>query len=149
MADAKRGCWIPGVPELGLGGQCAVLAGVTALATIGVAITAGMIAGPQGVRGAVLAGLLCLGSSELALALTQLGRKGDPGGALTGMLLGMICRLGMPLAGSLAIRLWAPELMAAGALQSLIVLYLVTLAVEVSLELCNISLPRYRAKRTT
>lgn len=147
MVDAERKCWLPGMPALGLGGQCALLAGVTVTAGAIIAGVAYGVAGSQGVWATMVAAVLCLVGSELALMLTRLGQQPTPGAALTGMLLGMICRLGIPLFGSLAIRLTAPSLFAAGALYYLIALYLVTLAAEVALELCNVTLPKYRARR--
>jgi hypothetical protein len=148
MVDAKPTCWLPGLPLAGLARQCALLAGVTLAAGAIVGAIAYGAVGRDGIAAAAVAGLLCLAGAESALMFTQLGRQHTSRGALTGMLLGMCCRFGIPLLGSLAIRLAAPRLFAAGALYCLIALYLVTLTVEIGLELCNVSLPRYRGGRS-
>lgn len=145
LVDAKRTCWLPGFPALGLAGQCALLAAITLLVGSIAAVIAYRQVGIDGVWGAVVAGVLCLTGSELALMFT---RRPSTDNGLTGMLLGMMCRLGVPLVGSLLIRFGSPRLFEAGALYCLIALYLVTLTVEVGFELCNASLSRSAAGRS-
>jgi len=136
-------CWSQSVARLGVAGQCALLAAV-ALATYAmVSPVAYHLYGLPGCLAAAVGALLPLLGSELAIVAYRLGDA--PSAPLRGMLLGMMLRLGVPLAGSLAIRLRGGPIFEAGALYYLILFYLVMLAAEVGFEVGQI--PRGLASR--
>jgi hypothetical protein len=114
---------------------CALLAGGAAMAYLVVGLVGQAIQGAEAWAAAGVAALLCLAGAELALVSSRIARRGSPQGALVGLLVAMGCRLVVPLAGSLAIRFGSPHLFTSGALYYLVVFYLVTLTLEVGLEL--------------
>lgn len=65
---------------------------------------------------------------------------------MSGVLLGMLVRLATPAAAWIACQLWAPDWMALGFAEALLVLYLVGLAAETTLIVQTI--PRYRPRGT-
>ncbi len=137
--DVSRVSWPPVISRLGCGAQCATLAGATLVVLAGVAIIEYCYRGLDGLLAVALPAAICLAGSEGSLVSTRLARKSSGDGFLRGMLFGMSFRLAVPLTGAIFIRLFAPELVAAGALYYLILFYLVTLAIEIGFELSNLS----------
>jgi hypothetical protein len=111
------------------------LALVTVAIYLVVTSVAYAISGRQGCIAASVAALLCLAGAELALLVMHLGRRRSVRAALIAMLGAMGLRLAIPLSGSVIIRLAKGPLLEAGALYYLIVFYVVTLAIEIPLEM--------------
>lgn len=114
-------------------GSCAVLA----LALLPFAAGAAWYGyGRSGQMGLVAAGIAfgtCWLSGSLALAATFFGQR--LGGALHGVLLGMIFRMGLPLAVGLVLQKNSPPLSEARVFLMILGLYLVALVVETLLSL--------------
>lgn len=136
---------MPGFARLGLPGQCALLAAVTLAVYLVAAPIGYSLKGADGCLAAAVAAGLTLFGTETALVATRRAR--GPSAALRGMLVGMMLRLGVPLFGSLAIKIRGGAALEGGALYYLIVFYLVTLAIEIALEVCRIPGGFARPKR--
>lgn len=146
VSAARAVGWLPSAPR-GLAGGCALLA-VATLLTLLIAGSIGFaLYGMWGLLAASLAAVLCLSGAEAALVASRLAQRAKPDQALTGMLLAMLFRMAAPLAGALWIYLQGDRLVAAGAWYQLIVFYLVTLAVEVGLQLQGLPAPRLAPRR--
>ena len=84
--------------------------------------------GKLGVAAAAVASLLCWVSGMLSLGLMLLFR--DPANAVSGLLLGMLFRMGIPLGAGVVLQNSHSELLKAGVLGMTVGMYLLGLCVE-------------------
>lgn len=84
--------------------------------------------GRNGVCSAAIAAGICWLGAAIALAIAA--RTAGTNNAVTGVLLGMLFRMGIPLAAGFVLRDNVPSLAAAGVLGMVLCYYFVTLAVE-------------------
>jgi hypothetical protein len=101
---------------------------LTGVALAAVALTAG---GTRALLAELAAGVVCLAAGLVALLATSLVPRSA---ALYGMLIGMLLRMGLPLAAALVWRARGGPLVEAGAIYYLIPFYLVMLLVETLLQ---------------
>ena len=113
--------------------RCAILGlGVLAVAAFLIPLSF-QLDGTSGVAAATAAALVCYTGAALALLLGD--RFRGPDLAVVGLLVGMFCRTGLPLATALVIHLRTTALSEAGLPIYLLVFYLFCLAVETWLSL--------------
>lgn len=126
--------------RLGLAARAAILVSVVAL-TYAVAGPVGWhVSGAMGLWASGVAAGVCLLGATLALVVSY--RLRDPQRALTGMLLGMLLRMGIPLGFAAGMFLFGGVLAEAGVFYYLVAFYLVTLAAETLLSLPPTDTPR-------
>jgi len=125
--------WLTRVRGWGLAAQSAVLLGVVLVACGIVMPVAGFVSGSAGIAAALVAAGLCLLGAGLALVACRLFR--GPEHVLPAVLVGMLLRMGIPLASGLALQFQGGPLAEAGLLVYLVVFYPVTLFVETALSL--------------
>lgn len=113
--------------------RCALLALSVLLVAALVVPLAYRSSGVPGVVAAALAALICFAGAAAALLLND--RLRGPDLAAPALLLGMLCRTGLPLVTALVIHLRAKELSEAGLPICLLIFYLLCLAVETWLSL--------------
>jgi hypothetical protein len=139
----------PDVPPTGslasLLGACAVLFVVLAPLAIAIACFAYTRSGTIGIVAAAIAGSLCWVSASLALVAAFFGQRWN--NPIAGILGGTLLRLGLPLAGGLAIQQTQPALDQAGCFTMILGLYLVALVVETALSLKFVPQPLAKLKR--
>jgi hypothetical protein len=139
----------PDVPPTGsltsLLAACAVLFAVLAPLAIAMACFAYSRSGTIGIVAAAIAGGICWVSASLALVAAFLGQRWN--NPIAGILGGTLLRLGLPLAGGLAIQQTQPALAQAGCFTMILGLYLVALVVETALSLKFVPQPRTNVKR--
>jgi hypothetical protein len=107
---------------------CAVLAAVVTAAFVAIAWISSTRHGSQGVVAAAVAAGVCLASGIAALAATAAFRNTPS--QLTGVFLAMLLRTGVPLAAAITLTNASPMLARAGLFGTMVVFYLLTLAVE-------------------
>jgi hypothetical protein len=112
--------------------RCLVLVAVTALACAAVAAWRYSQVGTQGVFAALAAAAICLAGAMAALVVTGTMR-GSPHAAVSGMLLGMLFRMGLPLGAIMAFQKMGGPLVEGGIVGCLLLVYPVTLLAEVAL----------------
>ena len=127
----------------GLACQSAVLLAAALAVYAMVAPVAGSLGGWVGLAAAAVAAGLCLLGAELALVACRL--LDNPKYVLCAMLVGMLLRMGIPLASALAIQFQGGALAKAGLLVYLVVFYPVTLFVETALSLPSGEDPQHRS----
>jgi hypothetical protein len=110
-----------------------LLAAVTAVAFAGVAAWRFSQVGAIGIWAAAAAASICLAGAAAALVATGMLRGGGPHAAVSGMLLGMLFRMGLPLGALVAFQQNGGPLVAAGIVGCLLLVYPVTLLAEVAL----------------
>ena len=125
--------WLTNLRSRSLAVRGAVLVSVVLVLLALVGPVGWALDGPTGVAAATAAAALCFVGTALALGLSHLLRA--PKHVLHGVLLGMIARMGIPLACGLAIHLQDGSLAQGHFLHYLLVFYPVTLAVETFLSL--------------
>jgi len=119
--------------KLGMGGRVALL---TALMLLLYAVVAPLAYWHSGIPGLLAAGLpavVCLGGAIGALLLS--GHFRGPTGALTGLLLSIIVRTGLPLLLAIFLCFQPGALAKAGGVYYLVVFYVLMLGVETPLSL--------------
>lgn len=89
--------------------------------------------GVNGIWAAAVAGLVCWVGATAALAIA--GSFANPQQAVVGLLLGMFCRLGLPLGAGFVLSTQGGVLIESGVLGILVAYYLVALIVETLLSL--------------
>ena len=110
-----------------------LLVAVTAVAFTGVAAWRFSQVGVIGIWAAAIAAAICLVGAVAALIATGMLRGGGPHAAVSGMLLGMLFRMGLPLGALVAFQQNGGTLVAAGIVGCLLLVYPVTLLAEVAL----------------
>jgi hypothetical protein len=125
--------WVAAMRDLGLAAQLAVLAGAV-LAVWGlVAPVAGLVGGVAGLAAAATAGGVCWLGAAAALVASR--AFGDGKRALSGVLYGMLLRMGIPLFSALALQMTVKYLADAHLLVYFLAFYPVTLLLETTLSL--------------
>ena len=100
--------------------------------------------GQMGVVSAGVAVVICWLSAVIALTISAVMR--GPQNAIQGVLLGMIFRMGLPMAAGLILSINVPPLAKAGVFEMILVFYLITLVVETILSLGLVHTPKDAAK---
>jgi len=123
-----------------LGLRCALLVGAAALAGGAAAWWQSRAGGGQAMGAALAAVGICLAGAVPALLLTAWW-KGTPHAAMGSALLGMLFRMGIPLAAVMILHRpgGGGELLAAGIVGSVLIVYPVTLLTEVALAVSLLS----------
>ena len=121
------------LPQRSLAVRAAVLGMAVLLVAAGLAPVAGVRSGWAGLCAAGAAAAVCLIGAVAALAISHVLR--GPAFVLPALLLGMMVRMGLPLALALIYQFWGGGLADAGFLVYLLVFYPVTLTVETILSL--------------
>ncbi len=124
---------VQAVARWGVVARTAALFAAVAVAYLIVAPVAWAIGGATGLLGSAVAAGLCLAGATLALLVSFILR--GPNFALQNLLLGMLLRMGVPLALGLALHTQVDQLAAGGMLYYLVGFYFVTLTVETVLTL--------------
>jgi hypothetical protein len=106
---------------------------IAALAFAAVAAWRYSQVGPMGIWAAAVATAICLAGAAAALVATGLFRGAGPHGAVSGMMLGMLFRMGLPLGALMAFQQNGGALVEAGIVGCLLLVYPVTLLAEVAL----------------
>jgi hypothetical protein len=126
----------------GLAVRVAVLMAVTAVAFVGVAAWRYSQVGPIGIGAAAIAAAICFAGAAAALVATAVLRSGGPQVAVSGMLLGMLFRMGLPLGALTAFQQIGGPLVEAGIVGCLLLVYPVTLLAEVALAISLLEPPQ-------
>jgi hypothetical protein len=126
-----------------LGIACAVLSGVTLVALGGFAWYGYAMHGLAGLAAALVAAGVCWAGALLALLLTEVLRSPQQGAS--GPLLGMVTRLGLPLATGILLDRRGGPLANAGVFGIIISFYFVTLVAETWLAVRLIAASRNKA----
>src|SRR5262245_52080069 len=113
--------------------RVALLVAVTAVVFAGVAAWRFWQAGAMGILAAAVAAAICLSGAAAALITTGTLRGGGPHAAVSGMLLGMLFRMGLPLGALVAFQQHGGALVEAGSVGCLLLVYPVTLLAELAL----------------
>lgn len=125
-----------------LGLRLALLTAVAVLAFAGVAAWRFSQVGAIGVWAAAVAAAICLAGAAAALIATAALRNTGPQGAVSGMLLGMLFRMGLPLGALMAFQQNGGPLAEAGIVGCLLLVYPVTLLAEVALAVSLLQPPK-------
>jgi hypothetical protein len=115
-----------------LGLRVVLLIVVTGVASAAIAAWRYSQVGGPGVLAAIVAAGICLAGALVALIVTGTMR-GTPHAAVSGMLLGMLFRMGLPLGALVAFQQNGGPLAQAGIVGCLLLVYPVTLLAEVAL----------------
>lgn len=118
--------------------------------TLAVALAAPLMAwlargryGDNGIAAVVVAAVVCWGSASLAMFATLLMNRRSH--AVPGVLLGMLIRMSLPLVAGMVLSAQVPWLAEGRLLGQVVVLYLITLAVETALVVKIVSAAPARA----
>jgi hypothetical protein len=125
--------WLGNLQNRGVAVRAALLGAAVMVALAIVAPVGICLCGAGAMAAATVAACLCLAGAGSALIVSAPFR--GPQHALTGLLLGMALRMGIPLIVGLALQIRGGPLVKAGLLYYLLVFYAVTLAVETALSL--------------
>jgi hypothetical protein len=120
--------WFANVPGRGLMAETAVLLLAVLAMYVAVAPFAAWHRGPIGLAAAAVAAAFCLLGAEVGLLVARHFR--DPERAWQGMLVGMLPRMGIPIALGLLFQLRGGPLAESGLLVYLVVFYPVALGVD-------------------
>ena len=131
MTDNSSNLQTPGKVEIGI--SCGLLTVVLLAAYPLFAWFGYSQHGADGLLAAAVAGIVCWFGGIAALVLTTSVRS--PEGAVSGTLLGMLFRMGFPLAAGVMLDRSGGALAAAGVLGMILLYYLLTLVVETLLSL--------------
>ena len=125
--------WLVRLRSCGLAAQLTILVAAALVVYAVVAPLAGYVGGPMALVAAATAAALCLLGAASALVACRAFR--DPKQALSGLLVGMALRMGIPLFSALAVQVFVAALAEAYVLIYFLVFYPVTLFVETILSL--------------
>lgn len=133
MSSGEAGKSNPGPATIPLHVACAVLTAVLLLCFAGVAFYAHSRHGLDGVVAAAVGAGVCWAGAIIALFLAAMMQGAS--GAVNGVLLGMLFRMGLPLAAALYFHRQAGPLAEAGIFGMILCYYFVTLVAETLLAL--------------